>query len=147
MKAHPGLRTTATIVAGLAVLLAVPIACGSPTDPSGSRVTGYIGDNPQLALVLPDTAHVGTALLATVTTTGSPCNRADGASLRIQGLLGEITPFDRLPPAATNCIESVVRFPRSVFLTFRMPGAATVQLHGRGPAGPLTVERTLVVLP
>ena len=133
----------------LTLAAAATVACSGPQDESSRRVLGLI-DNGAAGdpLALPDTVYAGASFVATVTTWGSPCNRADGAKVVLAGLLADVTPYDLLPPPGTTCITSIRAFPRPVTLTFLTPGAATVRLHGRdATTDTVTVARSLLVLP
>jgi hypothetical protein len=146
MRAYSILRLaarTSALVAGLS-------ACNGLLGEGEHRVIGVIDEAGTSidALVVPDTVRVGVPFTITVSTFGSSCLRPDGVVARASGTVANVTPYDVTPPSATGCPADVRAFPRTVTLAFDTPGAATVQLHGRGYSTPMiTVEEAVVVAP
>jgi hypothetical protein len=118
------------------------------TEPGRERVVGLIDTTPSAqALTAPDTVSVDVPVSVTVVTWGSACRSADGATVRVTNLLADITPYDRLPPAGTNCIQIVLPLPRAVSLRWATPGQGTIRLHGRYGSESVILERSITVLP
>jgi hypothetical protein len=123
-------------------LLALPLlllaACVLPTDPGWERVVGEIAPefSSSQTLAAPREAVAGMPFTVTVTTVGSSsCTRPAGASVRVTGLVAEITPMDEQATRAQLCTLDLSPFPRPVTLRFTTPGEAVVRVLGRGFAG------------
>lgn len=124
-------------------------AC-TPREEGEHRVVGVIdgGGTSLDALVVPDTVRAGVPFTITVSTFGSSCLRPDGAAAQVSGLSASVTPYDVAPPVDAVCPANLRAFPREVTLVFATPGAATVQLHGRGfRTSMLKLEEAAVVVP
>ena len=145
MRAHGMLRIVARVCAVAAGLT----ACGL-FDEGEHRIIGIIdeGGTSLDALVVPDTVRAGTPFTITVSTFGSSCLRADGASTRVSGQMASVTPYDVMPASDAACPGDILAFPRTVTLAFDTPGAAVVRLHGRGYGTPITmtIEETAAVV-
>ena|SRR5258708_7237503 len=141
-------RSAAILPPLVGVLLATS-SCSTPAQPANlyQRVVGFIDPlgSPIRPLTLPDTVRAGATVTATVTTFGSSCIKPDGATTTIGVARADITPYDLVPLGA--CVTDIGPFPRPVLLQFPAPGVVTVTLHGRGPTGPDSVSRSLVVQP
>ena len=143
---HPRPRISPTRL--VLLLVASSFACSSPLEQGPQRVIGLIDNGGgAFPLILPDSAYVGVPFAVTVTTFGGGCDRADGAEVRTSGLLADITPYDLLPAPGTICIAILRTLPRSVELTFMTPGSGVVRVHGRGPNGNVTLQRSVTVRP
>jgi len=122
-------------------------ACSSPLADQ-PRVVGLLDAGAgSVAPSLPDTAHAGVPFDITITTFGGGCYQPDGADIRTNGLVADITPYDRLPPPGTNCISILHDLPRSVSLVFSLPGLGQVRVHGRGATGDITLVGSITVVP
>jgi hypothetical protein len=98
------------------------------------------------ALVASATAQVGVPVPVEASTFGcSSCTEPDSSVVRVEGLVADITLHDRYVPRERTCAADVRAFPRSLVVTFRQAGEATIRLHGRNTHGPITLSRTLVV--
>lgn len=125
--------------------LALLAGCSGLLDPGGwDRVVGAISvTEPPIAL--PSSVRRGVPFAAIVTTSGSSsCIRPDGASVRIDGLTAEITPYDRRAPRTTACTADLHPFPRPVELRFDQAGVALIRVHGRSDS---LYEMEIMVLP
>jgi hypothetical protein len=144
MRPYSSLRLaarTSALVAGLS-------ACNWLLGEGEHRVIGVIdpAGTANDPLVVPATVRAGIPFTITVSTFGSSCLRPDGATARVSGTKASITPYDLMP--GLPCPADIGAFPRAVSLVFDTPGAATVQLHGRGFSTPMiTVEEAVVVAP
>jgi hypothetical protein len=112
--------------------LALLASCSGLLDPGGwDRVAGDISVT-EPPIVLPGSVRRGVSFTATVTTFGSSsCIRPDGASVRIDGLTAEITPYDRRAPRNSACTADLHPFPRPVELRFDQAGEALIRVRGR----------------
>jgi hypothetical protein len=135
----------------LAALLALA-ACSNPFDTDWERRIGdiMVSADPRApsSLQVPDTVQAGASFTARVITYGSSsCTRADGADVRVQGSVAEITPYDLHATGNAVCTADLAPFSREVQLRFGAPGTATVRVLGRPVQGapPQVVERTVVV--
>jgi len=122
-------------------------ACNSPLADQ-TRVVGLLDAGAgSVAPSLPDTAHAGVPFDITITTFGGACDQPDRADVRTNGLVADVTPYDRLPPPGTNCISILHDLPRPVSLVFSLPGLGQVRVHGRGAAGDITLVGSITVVP
>jgi hypothetical protein len=93
-----------------------------------------------------------------VTTIGnSGCWSANGASLSVSGRIATIIPYDLAPTRNADgdplfCTGALKRLPRTVVVTFDLPGEATVRVQGRvvldgdlKRTEPTVLEKELVV--
>lgn len=144
-----GSRSSATSFLRLVpLLLAAASGCSTATQPANryERVVGFLDPGFSRPLILPDTARADATVTATVTTTGNGCVKPDGATATLGVAGADITPYD-LVPVDGVCIDNIQAFPRPVPLQFLAPGVVMVTLHERGPTGPISVTRSLVVRP
>jgi hypothetical protein len=107
-----------------------------------------VGGSQPGTLQLPDTVAIATTFTVTVRTYGSStCTRADGARVEVEGLVAEITPYDRVLEEGV-CTDDLAPFPRVVALRFDEPGEALVRVVGRSISGfGAEIERSLFVRP
>ena len=132
----------------LLVLLAVVVACGSPTEPRYQRKVGFIdGGGEADPLIGPANVQAGVPFTVTVSTFGSSCLRADGVTLTVNDSVVVITAYDRAPSEPPPCLPDWRAFPRAVTVTLTTPGTAVIRLQGEGFQGTMTVEKTLTVAP
>lgn len=135
----------------LAILLLTLAACReSPSSvPVPHLVVGVIDAGAGLdgALAGPAGGQVGEKLLYTVTTYGSGCYRAAGASVINQGLQMTIVPYDSVLPGP--CTETFGPLPRVVEVVFDRSGDAVLRLQGQTLTGrnPAVVSRALQIRP
>ena len=130
------------------LLVASALAGRSPMGQGPQRVIGLIDNGGgALPIIVPDTVYVGVPFAATVTTFGGGCDQPDGADVQTSGLAADITPYDLLPAPGTICILILRTLPRSVELTFNVPGPGVVRVHGRSPNGNVTIQGSVTVRP
>jgi hypothetical protein len=108
--------------------------CANPiANGEWQRTVGVIdtGNSLPETLQLPDTVTAGTTFTVVVETYGSSsCTRADGARVEVDGLVAEITPYDRVLLEGI-CTDDLAPFPRAVDVRFDEAGEALVRLVGR----------------
>lgn len=85
------------------------------------------------AITVPNTAQAGQAFEVVITTTGrNGCVREGHTELEVDGSTAEITPYDITAERSDEgCTQALVRFTRTVEVTFDVPGVATVVVFGR----------------
>ena len=133
------------------LLILVLVGCSTPAGSDGWRRTvGWV--DPTLssiqAVIAPPEVVAGRAFAVTVNTLGSSsCTRADGASVKVEGRVAEITPYDQVAPPNTPCTRDLRSFPRQVSITFATAGEAVIRVNRRRPndgeASPY--EQTIIV--
>jgi hypothetical protein len=131
-------------------LIAISFGCTGPDEIlelGMIQMPGSLDDN----LVAPDTVRAGEVFAATLWTYRGGCER-EGPT-RIQQLSSDrtrITPYETVPVGEDIvCPDFLGRFPRSVELSFGIPGAATIAARGRTDVRhqTVTIEESVVVLP
>lgn len=130
-------------------------ACSDPTGPDDQRVKGIIfwssatslatgaghlaaapvppTDGEIEVIQAPDQVVAGEGFTATITTIGADgCWRSDGATVEVEALTAEITPWDRAPTTDDEaCATVLVALEREVSLRFDEPGQAVIRVFGR----------------
>lgn len=99
-----------------------------------------------VSVTLPDSVTAGQAFTVEVASYGGGCIEKDDAEVRVDGLAADVSVFHRRPTGDRSCHFGIDVLRHEARVTFRERGAATVRVHGRGPAAqPMTVTRTVVV--
>lgn len=124
--------------------------CSAPIEPEGwERVVGRV--QPELssirAVLSPAEVFANVPFTVTVNTLGSSsCTREAGMKTRVTGRTAEITPYDLVAPAGTECTRDLHAFPRTVSIVLRTAGEGVIRVRGRGADGqPITFDFTVPV--
>jgi hypothetical protein len=138
-----------SISLGFLLPLLLLAGCGILDPVRWERVVGMIMPDPGIPVVVaPESARAGVSFQVRVVTRGSSsCTRADGAEVHVNGLVAEITPYDRVQRGPVACTADLSPIPREVSLRFAAAGEAVVRVIGRGAGGREEVEVRLTVLP
>lgn len=125
-------RASAAALVGLVALGAA--GCYGLTEPGTIRTVGIItpgGPSPDV-LEAPVPLEAGRPQTVTVNTFGSStCVRPDGVTLKVEGMVVEIVPYDLVPlsPAAM-CTRDMAPRPHPVTVTFDRTGTALFRIIG-----------------
>ncbi|HSJ08862.1 MAG TPA: hypothetical protein VK928_03090 [Longimicrobiales bacterium] len=119
--------------------LALLGACSSSTDPLDDggvpgpdglvrvmgEIKGYNQGDPHIRI---DAS--GRDVTVRVTSYGGGCHRKGDTVVKVDGLVADITPYDRTAPPGTMCTQPLLSFEHVATVRFDRTGGARIRVHG-----------------